>query len=150
MKWVIKNYKELSRDELYNILKERVYVFVVEQKCPYPELDDKDLESYHIYLEEKGDVLAYLRVLKPGVSFGEVSVGRVLVREDSRGLGYGKELMKRAMKFIENDLKYKNIRLSAQEYLLKFYTELGFKRVSKMYLEDGIPHVEMLFQGNNN
>ncbi|MBS4536174.1 GNAT family N-acetyltransferase [Clostridium sp. D2Q-14] len=145
MKWYIKKYEELTKDELYKILKKRIDVFVVEQNCPYLDIDDKDFDSYHVYLEDKGDILTYLRVLKPGVSFEEVSIGRVLVKKDSRGLGLGKELMKMAIKFILDELEYDTIRISAQEYLLKFYKDLEFKENSNVYLEDGIPHVEMIF-----
>ncbi|MBS4539082.1 GNAT family N-acetyltransferase [Clostridium sp. D2Q-11] len=149
MSLFIKSYEELTKDELYKILKERINVFVVEQNCPYPEIDGRDIDSYHIFLKDSESILAYVRVLKPGISFEEASIGRVLVNEDNRGLGLGKKIMENAIQFITNELRYNIIRISAQEYLLKFYQELGFKKVSEMYLEDGIPHVEMVFQGNN-
>lgn len=150
MKCFIKTYEELTKDELYKILKERVDIFVVEQNCPYPEIDGRDIDSYHVFYEDKGDILAYLRVLKPGVSFEEASIGRVLVNNNIRGVGLGQKIVKRAIQFITEELKYNIIRISAQEYLLEFYEELGFEKVSEMYLEDDIPHVEMVFKGNKN
>jgi len=146
MNWEIKKFNELNVMELYNILKVRTDVFVVEQECPYSECDGKDIKSYHLYTKDGDDVIAYLRILPPGLSYEESSIGRVLVRKDNRGKGLAKEMMKIAMNFIKEDLKEYKIRLSGQEYLINFYKDLGFQVVSDMYLEDGIPHVEMIYQ----
>ena len=145
MEWIIKTFDELTTYELYDIIKERVNVFVVEQNCPYPECDNKDLKSYHLCGKEDNKIVAYLRILPPGVSYKEVSIGRVLVNEDYRRRRLASKLMKRAIKFIEDELDEDIIRISAQEYLLSFYKNLGFSTVSETYLEDGIPHVEMIY-----
>ncbi|SJZ52884.1 GNAT family N-acetyltransferase [Selenihalanaerobacter shriftii] len=146
MEWKINHFSELDTAELYEILKQRINVFVVEQDCPYPECDDKDFDSYHLYAAKGDKVVAYLRIILPGVSYEEASIGRVLVHREYRGNGLGRELMERAIEYIEEELQEDSIRLSAQEYLLDFYKSLGFKTVSDTYLEDGIPHVEMLYK----
>lgn len=146
MKWHIKEFNELDLEELYNIIKERTNVFVVEQDCPYPECDDKDKKAYHLYLTNNNEIISYLRILSPGVSYENTSIGRVLVKKEYRKRGIAKELMKRAIKFIENDLREDSITISAQQYLIKFYTDIGFKVVSEGYLEDGIPHVKMIYK----
>ncbi|WP_130806356.1 GNAT family N-acetyltransferase [Senegalia massiliensis] len=146
MEWSIKTYDELTKDELYEILKKRIDVFVVEQNCPYDEIDNRDKDSYHIFFKKDKDIIAYLRVLEPGISFEDVSIGRVLVDKNQRGNGLAIEMMDKAIDFIINNLRYDIIRISAQEYLISFYENLGFKKVSNVYLEDDIPHVEMVYQ----
>jgi ElaA protein len=146
MEWSIKTYDELTKDELYEILKKRIDVFVVEQNCPYDEIDNRDKDSYHIFFKKDKDIIAYLRVLEPGISFEDVSIGRVLVDKNQRGNGLAIEMMDKANDFIINNLRYDIIRISAQEYLISFYENLGFKKVSNVYLEDDIPHVEMVYQ----
>ncbi len=146
MNWEIKKFKELKVEELYEILRIRNTVFVIEQQCIYQDVDDKDKNAYHLFAMENGKVVAYLRILGKGISYREVSIGRVLTNNNYRGKGLGKELMLKAIHFIENDLKEETIRISAQEYLLNFYGSLGFKSVSDMYIEDDIPHVEMLYK----
>jgi ElaA protein len=121
-------------------------VFVVEQQCIYEDCDGKDKKSYHLFAEHNGEILVYLRILEKGISYNEISIGRVLARENYRGNGFAKQMMLRAIEFIENNLNEKVIRISAQEYLLKFYSSLGFVRVSEGYLEDDIPHIEMLYK----
>jgi len=146
LNWEIKKFKELKVEELYEILRIRNTVFVIEQQCIYQDVDDKDKNAYHLFAMENGKVVAYLRILGKGISYREVSIGRVLTNNNYRGKGLGKELMLKAIHFIENDLKEETIRISAQEYLLNFYGSLGFKSVSDMYIEDDIPHVEMLYK----
>ncbi|MER2226322.1 MAG: GNAT family N-acetyltransferase [Carnobacterium sp.] len=145
MEWRIKTFNELSNDELYEITKLRSEVFVIEQQCIYEEYDGKDKKAYHLFGEKDGEILAYLRILEKGISFNEISIGRVLVTKKYRSKGLAKEMMSRALEFIEDNLNEKVIRISAQEYLLKFYLSLGFVKVSQVYLEDGIPHMEMLY-----
>lgn len=145
MELLIKNFNELSTMELYKIIKERVDVFVVEQKCLYPEVDLKDIRSYHLILWDEDNIIGYLRILPPGISYKEASIGRVLINIKYRGFGYGKVIMKNAINYIERELEQKTIKISAQEYLVDFYQEFGFKVVSNVYDEDGIPHVEMLY-----
>ncbi|MFT5872590.1 MAG: ElaA protein [Clostridium sp.] len=145
MKWEIKEFNHLSGDELYEILKIRSEVFVVEQQCIYEDCDGKDRKSYHLFAIENEEILAYLRILEKGVSYNEISIGRVLTNKEYRAKGLAKQMMLRAIKFIENNLNEKIIRISAQEYLLNFYSSLGFVKVTDVYLEDDIPHVEMLY-----
>jgi ElaA protein len=140
----IKNFDEISSIELYKILKARNEVFVVEQDCVYQDCDDKDLKSYHLFLEEEEKVIAYLRILPRGLSYDEISIGRVLVIKESRGRGLAQKMIVEAIKFIENELNETKIKISAQAYLEKFYKQHGFITVSDVYLEDGIPHIEMI------
>ncbi|MBM7624242.1 GNAT family N-acetyltransferase [Sporohalobacter salinus] len=145
MEWHIKFFNELTTKELYNIIQERINVFVVEQECPYFECDGKDNKSFHLYAKEDDQIVAYARVLLPGISYKEASIGRVLVNKENRGNGLARELMKRAMDFITEELQQDSIKISGQEYLTDFYKSLGFKVVSDVYLEDGIPHLDMLY-----
>ena len=146
MNWEIKKFSELSGEEVYEILKLRSEVFVIEQQCIYQECDGKDNKSYHLFAKENGKIIAYLRILGKGVSYNEISIGRVLTDKKYRGKGLAKQMMLRAIEFIENHLNERIIRISAQEYLLNFYSSLKFVKVSDVYLEDDIPHVEMLYK----
>ena len=145
MNWQIKKFSELSSYEIYEMLKSRSEVFVVEQNCPFQDCDDKDKNSYHLFLEENESIVAYLRILPKGLSFDEISIGRVLVKKEHRNKGLAREMMLNAISFIENELNENSIRISAQSYLLDFYKSLGFKVVSDLYYEDNIPHVEMVY-----
>ena len=136
----------MTRDELYEIIKLRIEVFVVEQDCPYQDLDDKDKNAYHLFVEDNGLVVAVLRILPEGVSFEDMAIGRLIVKKSYRGRGISKKMMNKAISFIINDLNKSKIRLSGQAYLLEFYESLGFKRVSDVYLEDGIDHYEFLYE----
>lgn len=142
----IKKMEELTRLELYRILKLRSEVFIVEQNCVYLDPDGADEGAHHIFIEEKGEILAYCRVLGKGVSFPEIAIGRVVVNSTVRGKGYSKTLMKAAMDFIEKELSENKIQIAAQSYLTSFYGSLGFKAISDEYLEDGIPHINMIYE----
>ena len=131
---------------MYEIIKLRIEVFVVEQDCPYQDLDDKDKNAYHLFAEDNGLVVAVLRILPEGVSFEDMAIGRLIVKKSYRGRGISKKMMIKAISFIINDLNKSKIRLSGQAYLLEFYESLGFKRVSDVYLEDGIDHYEFLYE----
>ncbi len=144
--WLIKNFDELSTSELYQILQLRNEVFVVEQNCVYQDADGKDFTAFHLFLKTDKDIIAYARIFKAGNYFNQASIGRVVVRPKNRGQNYGKLLMQKAIDFVVNTLKEKTIEISAQTYLLKFYNELGFKETGKEYLEDGIPHLKMIYQ----
>lgn len=148
MEWKIKKFKDLTIEELYDILKVRNEVFVVEQNSPYQDCDDKDKQSYHLYLEDNGEIIAYLRIIEKGISYNEVSIGRFLVRQKHRGKGLAKEMLKRAINFVEESLNEKSIRLSGQVYIKDLYKSFGFEEVSDIYLEDDIPHVEMLYKSD--
>ena len=109
-------------------------------------MDDKDKVAYHLFLEDEGQVIAVSRILPENVSYYEMAIGRVIVKKSHRGQGLSKIMMKKAMDFIVNDLGKDKIRLSGQAYLVDFYQSLGFKRVSDVYLEDGIDHFEFLYE----
>lgn len=142
--WKIKTFDDLSTKELHSILKARIDVFVVEQNCPYPEIDGSDPQAIHLWAENKGEVVAYCRIFEPGIKYQESSIGRVLTNQKFRKLNLGKTLMKFAINSLEARFRTSSIRISAQDYLLPFYTELGFITTGKSYLEDDIPHSEML------
>lgn len=141
--WKIKTFSELTTPELYEIIKARVNVFVVEQDCPYPDLDDYDQKAVHLWAERDGEVLAYCRIFDKGIKYRETSIGRVVTTENGRGTGLGKQLIKYALDVIQNRLGTSEVRISAQDYLLKFYSDFGFQDTGKKYLEDNIPHTEM-------
>ena len=144
MEWTIKQFQDLTLDELYAILYLRTAVFVVDQACPYQEVDNKDQESYHLLGQDNGDIVAYARLLPPGLSFPQASIGRVLVAPSHRGQGLGQQLMARSLAFLVEELGQKRIQLSGQTYLEAFYKSFGFQPISDMYLEDDIPHKDML------
>jgi ElaA protein len=143
--WTTKAFKDLSVDEYFEILHLRIAVFVVEQDCPYQEVDEKDRQSFHLFgRSDKGEVIAVTRILPQGISYKEVSIGRVALKKEYRGKGIADILMEESFKFIGSEFGKVSIRISAQEYLLNYYTKHGFKKVGEMYLEDDIPHIEML------
>ena len=146
MKFKFKSFKELTNKELYNLLKLRTDVFVVEQNCPYPELDNKDLKSIHVFINNDAETIAVARILPPGVSYAEWSFGRIATQISTRGTGLGKDLMKSMMNYMEQNHPDENIRISAQSHLEVFYNAYGFQNTGKAYLEDGIPHIEMLYK----
>lgn len=139
----IKTFTELSLDELYQILRLRSEVFVVEQDCVYQDLDNKDQKALHVLGTKEGQIVAYTRIFKPGDYFDNASIGRVVVAKDQRKFGYGKLIMQASLDAIEKRFPNTSIEISAQSYLIKFYSELGFERFGEEYLEDGIPHMRM-------
>lgn len=136
-------FEELTNKTLYEILRLRSEVFVVEQDCVYQDLDNKDQKALHVLGIKKGQVVAYTRIFRPGDYFHNASIGRVVVAMDQRKYGYGKQIMEASLAAIEKRFPNTSIEISAQSYLIKFYTELGFERIGEEYLEDGIPHVRM-------
>jgi len=142
--WKIKSFDEFTVPELYAVLKARIDVFVVEQNCPYPDLDGYDQKALHLWAEENGEVLAGCRIFNKGIKYNEASIGRVLTTEKARGKSLGKQLIRYAVETVENRFHTSEIRISAQDYLLKFYGDFGFEDTGKKYLEDDIPHTEML------
>ena len=135
MIFTIKRFNELSTHELYTILQLRAEVFIVEQDCVYQDLDNKDLDAYHVLGVLDTKIVAYARIFKPGDYFLESSIGK---------FQYGYQLVQNSILFIENNLQQNTILISAQSYLTKFYNSLGFTQVGEEYLEDGIPHIKML------
>ena len=144
MNLVVKKFEELSVNELYDILKLRVDVFVVEQNCPYPEIDNKDKGAYHLWLEDEEGIAAYLRVLDRGVSFDDPAIGRVISAR--RRKGYGTILMKEGIRIAKEKFGAEKITIEAQVYARKFYENVGFRKVSEEFLEDGIPHIIMTLE----
>jgi ElaA protein len=146
LKITVFKYQDLSPDRLYEILKLRSEVFVVEQKCAYQDLDNKDEKALHLVGEENNKIIAYTRIFKKGDFFKNSSIGRVLVKKEYRNKNYGRKIMKSSIDRLKKDPKEEKIELSAQKYLLKFYSELGFEKVGEEYLEDNIPHVKMILK----
>ena len=144
MIFTIKKFNELSTHELYAVLQLRAEVFVVEQDCVYQDLDNKDLDAYHMLGVLDTKIVAYARIFKPGDYFLESSIGRIVVKKEFRKFQFGYQLVVNSIQFIENNLQQNKILISAQSYLTKFYNSLGFTQVGEEYLEDGIPHIKML------
>lgn len=146
MNWELKKFEELKVEDIYKILKIRNEVFIVEQQCAYQDCDGKDEKSYHLYLKDQDEIAGYLRIIPKGISFNEISIGRVLVNKRYRGKGIAREMMLKALDFIERELKEAEVKISAQVYLINFYRSLGFKETSKEYLEDNILHIDMTYK----
>jgi ElaA protein len=143
MKTFIKNFQDLSNTEIYQILRLRSEVFVVEQECIYQDIDNKDKKAVHIFLKEKNEIIAYSRVFKEKEYFENPSIGRVVVANKRRMYGVGKKIMNISIDYIKQNIKAKSIEISAQKYLKKFYSNLGFIQEGDEYLEDNIPHLRM-------
>ena len=139
MKLVSKFFDELSTKELYELLKSRAEIFVVEQNCIYQDLDDKDYQSLHVYYETGGKVIAYLRAFWKEEDV--IQIGRVLTME--RGKGYGRKLLSAGLEEIKHKFQPKKLYLEAQCYAIGYYEREGFQVCSETFLEDGIPHVKM-------
>lgn len=141
--WRLKSYRELVIDELYEILNLRARVFVVEQNAAYLDLDYKDQLALHLSGYLNGRLMVYCRLFKAGDYFDEACIGRVVADSNIRGLGYGHQLVARAVDLIESEYNENVITISAQLYLKDFYGKHGFKQISEVYLEDGLPHIRM-------
>ena len=142
--WKEQNFHELTTKELYEISRVRSEVFVVEQEILYNDFDKKDYNAIHLsgFLEEK--LVAYARIFDKGDYYkNQPGFGRVVVIEKERGKGFGKELVKKCIEVCEKNFDKQEIKISAQAYLEKLYTELGFERRGEEYMEDGIPHCAM-------
>ncbi len=140
----IKSFEALTKDELYTILQLRSKVFVVEQNCVYQDIDGKDQKAMHVLGFADEVLVAYTRLFKPGDYFKEASIGRVLVAKDKRRHKYGNAIMEASINAIGAFFNETTIKISGQEYLKTFYTNLGFKQIGEPYLEDGIPHIAMI------
>ena len=143
IQWKIKSFEDLSVHELYDILRLRSEIFVVEQNCVYLDLDGKDKVALHLFGESEGKIVAHSRLFKPEISFENASIGRVVVDANYRDRKYGHDLMREAIAGIKNHFGESKITIGAQLYLKKFYESHGFIQTSEMYLEDDIPHIEM-------
>lgn len=136
----IKKFEQLTTKELFHIYKLRVDTFVVEQQCPYHEIDDIDFKSHHIYLQQGKDILSYCRLYKQNDAY---HIGRVIAATKRKG--YGTQIMKTAIKFASNILHAQSINIEAQTYAKKFYEKLGFVTTSEPFDEDGIQHIKMKY-----
>jgi len=143
MKIEVLTFNEFSLQKLYDVLQLRAEVFVVEQNCPYQDVDGKDQKALHVLGYAHDNLVAYTRIFKPGDYFERASIGRVIVKENHRKYGYGKDIMKASIECLEDRFDTEEIELSAQVYLKKFYNDLGFKEFGEGYLEDNIPHIRM-------
>ncbi|WP_073584928.1 GNAT family N-acetyltransferase [Vibrio quintilis] len=142
--WQFLPFSQLTTTQLYQLLKLRVDIFVVEQTCPYPELDDKDHQPgvHHLLGYQDDQLIACARLLPKGLSYPSVSIGRVAILETKRG-GTGHQLMAQALKHCESLWPGETIEIGAQKHLADFYGKHGFVQTSSMYLEDDIPHIDM-------
>lgn len=144
IEWQIKLFNDLSPEVLYSIMRLRQEVFVVEQNCPYVDADGKDFHSYHLTGFMNNELVAYARLVFPGISYDEVSIGRVVTSIKHRRKEFGKKLMQKAIEEIERLYGKVPIRIQAQQYLKKFYEGFGFTGTGEPFLEDGIPHIIMV------
>lgn len=148
--WQIKPYSELNLNEFHDIIALRLKAFVVEQNCTYLDLDGKDKKCYHLICRDGlGKVIGTARILHPGTSYPEVSIGRIVVDVNSRGKGIGHELMRKCLEYTVEEFGSVPVRISAQKQLEKFYNQHHFFSTGKEYLEDNIPHLEMLYTPKN-
>ena len=149
LNWQIKPYNELSLSEFHDIITLRLKAFVIEQKCLYLDLDGKDKKCYHLICRDgQGKVIATARILHPGISYPEVSIGRIVVEKSMRGNNIGHELMYKCMNFVIEEFGEVNIRISAQKQLENFYKKHNFFSTGNEYIEDNIAHIEMLYSSN--
>lgn len=146
MSWKIQTYDELTKEELYKIIQLRVNVFIVEQQTCYEDLDHHDQNSIHISYVKDEKIFAYTRLLPPGEKFETASLGRVITSQEVRGTGLGKEMIQLALDTIEKTWPGSEVFIQAQEYLKNFYESFGFKPVSKPYIYDSLPHLDMLYK----
>lgn len=143
LSWTCKPFQQLSAADLYAILRLRAEVFVVEQTCPYQDLDNNDQQALHLCGFDGEELACYVRLLPPGLKYTGASIGRVVTAMTVRGTGLGRELMLEALRNCQQRWPAVEITISAQHHLEKFYASLGFETVSEPYMEDDIPHVEM-------
>jgi ElaA protein len=145
IKWQCASFEELSGKQIYLILQARNEVFAVEQNCVYRDMDNIDFTALHLIAwADDGNLAAYLRITAPHTDYREPSLGRVLTSKAFRGKGLGRQLMLEGLKYLNAHYPGQASRINAQVYLREFYRSFGFEAVSDEYLEDGIPHIEML------
>ncbi|MBX2922652.1 MAG: GNAT family N-acetyltransferase [Chitinophagaceae bacterium] len=146
LQWTLMPFEKLSNEKLYKILQLRMEVFIVEQQCAFQDADDKDQKAHHLCAWEGDRLVAYTRILPPGVSYKEASIGRVVNSASVRGSGIGRELMKRSIDAVYQLFGKTPVRIGAQLYLKKFYESFGFVQDSDIYLEDHIEHIKMILE----
>lgn len=141
---IVKSFATLTPHELYALMRLRSEVFVVEQKCVFLDADNKDIYCYHLMLFDHKQLIAYARLVPPGISYNEMSVGRVVTTKEARNKGVARQLMRLAVEYCRKIFGDGPIRIGAQYYLEKFYAEIGFTATGNVYDEDGIEHIEMI------
>lgn len=144
--FTVKSFSELSNEELYELLRLRSEVFVVEQNCVFLDQDNKDQKCHHLMLWEEGELVGYTRLVPAGLSYGEMAIGRVVTSPAARGKGYGRVLMEKSIEQCQVIFGVGPIRIGAQTYALGFYSSLGFMAEGDTYDEDGIEHIEMVWK----
>jgi len=143
--WSIKKFDDLTPNELYSVLQLRNEVFVVEQNCVFQDADNKDQDSHHLMGWDNEMLVAYARIVPPGIAYDSFpSIGRVVTSPKMRNKGIGKILMWQSIEELQKLFGNSSIKLGAQLYLKKFYESFGFVQSSEVYMEDGIPHIEMI------
>jgi len=138
-----KHFSELSAAELYVVLQLRQNVFIIEQNCIYPDLDNVDLSCFHLMMTNDSDLIGYCRIIEPGIAYNTSSIGRVIIKTAFKGKKLGLQLMKEAILCCKNNWPDSGISISAQAHLKGFYSSLSFVEQGKIYDEDGIPHIKM-------
>lgn len=141
MELVVKHFSELTAEELFEIYKLRVSVFIVEQNCPYQDITDVDKQSYHLWLKDEDGIVAYARAMAPGVTFEDASVGRIIAVK--RRCGMGTRIVNEAVRIARERCNGTDITIEAQVYARGLYEKCGFRQISEPFLDDGIPHILM-------
>lgn len=150
MRFKVKKFSKLSNEELYDILRLRAEIFVVEQQCVYQDMDGVDKRSLHLFGSAGNEIVAYARIIPAGITYKTASIGRVVVAQKHRGKKHAYKLMDKAVKVIRKKFRTDEITISAQLYLKEFYANAGFKAEGKKYLEDNIPHIKMRYHISQN
>ena len=149
IQWQCLSFDQLTTKQLYALLAARCEVFVLEQNCPYQDIDGIDLISHHLIATTKeAELAAYLRIVPPNTTFAQASIGRILTTKIARGSGLGKQLIAQGIQETQKLYPQAGLKIAAQQYLEKFYQGFGFTTVSEMYLEDGIPHIDMVLENS--
>lgn len=146
LSWILKPFDRLTAFELYRLLRLRSRVFVIEQQCIYLDQDERDLGAFHLMGYREESLAAYARLFAPGDYFEEAAIGRIVIAPEFRGSGLGKVLVRKSLDIAGRLYGDAPVRIGAQRYLEQFYNDFGFRVVGETYLEDGIPHVEMVFR----
>lgn len=146
MKWELKDWSDIELNELHAIYKLRTDVFVVEQGCAYPEVDQHDVVCKHLMLWQAGELLAYARICPPNSVYPQASIGRIVVPKNHRAMGYGKELVQKALTALKAWFPEAEVKIQAQEYLEKFYASFGFKTITASYPDAMVMHVDMILE----
>ena len=144
LSWILRPFDRLSGGEIYNVLRLRSKVFVVEQQCLYLDMDDRDQEAFHLLGTQDGSLVAYARLVAPGAYYRESAIGRIVTAPEVRGMGIGKLLVKESLEIARRLYGDGTVRIGAQRHLEDFYAGFGFRADGEPFIEDGIPHVEMV------